>query len=360
MSSLSPLYFLLYTYLMRFTKQLIYSITFLIVGALIVWGIISVLYNPAPTCTDGKRNQGETDVDCGGPCGSCELRTLKHIQVQSKKIFRASDGFGYIFELINPNDQWAVQVISYKVTLNDSFKNPLYTYIGETFLYAGELKYIAEPFQRGNFQSIASMDVELGQPTWKSAQTFLKPDIQTQDIRTTKPLNQIMVTGKIMNNLSVLYRNPKITAIVFNRRGEVVGVGRTQLNELAELQTKDFAVPFAKELVLYTPSIQPSVQFFTTLKSGDIGTEVKKLQQTLLELGFLDRDPTGFYDGATQDAVRKMQENNNLNPTGEFDEPTREFVNGFLQNEVEQPSQEKLDTSVDASKTKVFVEVQAS
>jgi hypothetical protein len=25
----------------------------------------------APTCTDGQMNQGESDVDCGGPCGKC-------------------------------------------------------------------------------------------------------------------------------------------------------------------------------------------------------------------------------------------------------------------------------------------------
>ena len=26
---------------------------------------------PAPTCTDGIQNQGETGVDCGGPCSAC-------------------------------------------------------------------------------------------------------------------------------------------------------------------------------------------------------------------------------------------------------------------------------------------------
>src|SRR5436853_6975316 len=26
---------------------------------------------PAPTCSDGIQNQGETGVDCGGPCSAC-------------------------------------------------------------------------------------------------------------------------------------------------------------------------------------------------------------------------------------------------------------------------------------------------
>ncbi|MCB9734190.1 MAG: hypothetical protein H6745_16460 [Deltaproteobacteria bacterium] len=27
----------------------------------------------APTCSDSARNQGESDVDCGGPCDPCAL-----------------------------------------------------------------------------------------------------------------------------------------------------------------------------------------------------------------------------------------------------------------------------------------------
>src|SRR5262249_14623933 len=28
---------------------------------------------PAPTCSDGMMNQGESDVDCGGPCTKCTV-----------------------------------------------------------------------------------------------------------------------------------------------------------------------------------------------------------------------------------------------------------------------------------------------
>lgn len=31
---------------------------------------LTVCYN-APTCSDGIQNQGETDIDCGGPCAAC-------------------------------------------------------------------------------------------------------------------------------------------------------------------------------------------------------------------------------------------------------------------------------------------------
>jgi len=33
---------------------------------------------PAATCSDGIQNQGETGIDCGGPCGSCEPATCQN------------------------------------------------------------------------------------------------------------------------------------------------------------------------------------------------------------------------------------------------------------------------------------------
>lgn len=31
------------------------------------------VYNPVPSCTDGIQNQGETGIDCGGPCTACPV-----------------------------------------------------------------------------------------------------------------------------------------------------------------------------------------------------------------------------------------------------------------------------------------------
>lgn len=36
-----------------------------------------VCQEAAPTCTDNTQNQGETGIDCGGPCAACQQETLK-------------------------------------------------------------------------------------------------------------------------------------------------------------------------------------------------------------------------------------------------------------------------------------------
>ena len=34
-------------------------------------GIKGLPSKPCPTCNDGVQNQGETGIDCGGPCTTC-------------------------------------------------------------------------------------------------------------------------------------------------------------------------------------------------------------------------------------------------------------------------------------------------
>ncbi|OGM90284.1 hypothetical protein A2755_03780 [Candidatus Wolfebacteria bacterium RIFCSPHIGHO2_01_FULL_48_22] len=342
---------------MRFTKQLVYGGLFVVVVGLILWAIIGSIYNPTPTCTDGRRNQGETDTDCGGPCVPCELRTLKPLQVQSKKVFKVQDGYGYAFEIVNPNGEWAASKVAYQIALKDSFGKNLQTLNGETFVYAGELKYIVEPYTQGNFQQIASIDVQFGQPEWRAQNEFDKPEVDVQNIRTTKENNQVVVTGSLVNSLAVTYKNPKVIAIVFNNSGSIIGASETQFDDIKGLETKQFNISFSKELGIYTPNLQPDVQFTATLKQGDTGPDVTKLQQALLEFGFIQRDPTGFYDIITADAVSSLQANNGIAPSGEFNDETRLFINSLLQSQVDQPSQQQLDTSVDTSKTRVFVEI---
>jgi hypothetical protein len=42
------------------------------------------LVNPYPTCRDGKKNQGESRVDCGGPCPACPGTCIDGIQNQDE------------------------------------------------------------------------------------------------------------------------------------------------------------------------------------------------------------------------------------------------------------------------------------
>ena len=55
---------------------------------------------------------------------------------------------------------------------------------------------------------------------------------------------------------------------------------------------------------------------YRTLKNGDDGDDVKRLQEALLELNYLDANPSGKFRSATENAVRTFQKVNGLEATG--------------------------------------------
>ena len=59
------------------------------------------------TCSDGIQNQGETDVDCGGPCAACKfiypqnslygINILRKIEFDTNTVLKATPGFSVGF-----------------------------------------------------------------------------------------------------------------------------------------------------------------------------------------------------------------------------------------------------------------------
>ncbi|HUD03074.1 MAG TPA: hypothetical protein VMR46_03640 [Candidatus Paceibacterota bacterium] len=49
-------------------RKLIYYGVGIVVLALLAWVMWLLFFNVAPSCFDGKQNEGELGIDCGGPC----------------------------------------------------------------------------------------------------------------------------------------------------------------------------------------------------------------------------------------------------------------------------------------------------
>ena len=62
------------------------------------------------------------------------------------------------------------------------------------------------------------------------------------------------------------------------------------------------------------------------LRPGDQGEEVKGLQRKLIELEYLEGEATGVYDEATEEAVRRFQQDHWLLVTGMADNITRRLL----------------------------------
>ncbi len=118
-------------------KQLIYLLVLLfIIFAVVIFIIFKVT---SPTCFDGRRNQGEEGIDCGGPCAKQCLGEIKEMIVLWTKFFEISKGKYDVLALVeNPNLFLAQPSVKYQFKLYD--KNNVLVAIkeGETFINSVE------------------------------------------------------------------------------------------------------------------------------------------------------------------------------------------------------------------------------
>ena len=356
---------LLFSYLnlaffnVRPLKQLIYGVGFLAVVFLFGWGIKAVFFSSPPSCFDGIQNQGETGIDCGGPCISCDAKKAKPIAVNYATVFKAGSGLGVVAEIQNPNTTLGASVVPYSIALINALGAVQQTITGETFVYPGEIKYIIEPYVAQDPAQITQAQVSIPTSTiaWIGADQLPKPQIDVQNINTG--MNPTMqVTGRIVNQTQYDFAAPVVDALVYNKNGSILAASQVTLGDLPAFGNESFVIPFASDLTLYVPPQAPQIPSFPrNLSVGMNGDDVTSLQQVLAEQGMLSRTPTGYYDDATVQAVKQLQVQLKVPQTGILDEATRSALVAFLQAQVPYVPQDTQLGTVDPTRTRVFVEV---
>lgn len=340
---------------MRLTKQIIYSIVVAIIIGLVLWFAYTVFFAPTPSCFDGKKNQGETGVDCGGLCISCEIKELQAIKVNYTKIFRVIDGVGVIAEIYNPNSKWGAPSVKATLLLKDAQANVVTTRSYQWFIYAGEVKYIIEPYIQDVQGLIATAQIIIEDPQWVSLEDFRRPEISAQDVKTIMD-KSVIVAAKAVNQSERAYSQINAYAVVFNKNNEPIAGSKTVIDSLDRFSQKAFTISFSKDLKIYQSQPDPSLSLPRALKVGDSGSDVTYLQMILFESGLLDRNPTGFYDELTRQAIFFMQQEVGLPATGELDDISRQAVIEVLRQQIPTVSAEQENFLVDPIRTKIFIE----
>jgi hypothetical protein len=341
---------------MRFTKQIIFGLVFIVAIGLIGWGIYGVFLKPAPSCTDNSQNQGETGVDCGGPCVPCEIKSLIPIKVNLVQAFRTTDTTsGVAAEIYNPNPNWAAQSFDYQLDVKDQFGAIIKSLTGTSFIYGGELKYIIEPRIDVAVGKITSSDLVITNPQWVSVNNYQRPDVEVQNV-SSGMADTFYVSGKVVNRSEIDFPEANVYAVVYNLESKFIAASKTIIDNVPKFSSKDFKISFAKDLNIYQPSATP-YSFARTLKVGDSGDDVTQLQLFLAESGYLKRDPTGYFDDMTRQSMIALQTAGGLPVTGELDDLTRQVLNAGFSAGIATSTPLQLETQIDQSKTKVFVEV---
>ncbi len=243
----------------RTLKQILYGGFYLSIFGIIVYFIIFKFFFP-PSCSDGIKNQGEEGIDCGGPCPSCEIRTLFPIQV-NRTVFFVKESEGTIdlaAQIKNPNLSWGIKKFNYSFILKDENGNEAGRITGTSFILPGETRWIIRSGGTRNIpliklpQAVRVTDVvfeiEPIIPTdWQKLRSFTKEaEIISKNVRFEylKPPRAgfAELRGEIENRSSFLIDQVEINAVLFGEGDLVLAVGQTMARTLKPGETRYFAI----------------------------------------------------------------------------------------------------------------------
>jgi len=353
----------------RLRKQLI--IAFIFLGILIVLGGgIYLAVKPNPTCFDNKKNGGETGIDCGGSCISCDLKNNPPLSVKTEPVIltAANNKVNLYFQLINSSNEWGAEKFTYHLILtgpNNEKQQLDYT----DFILPHEVKTFILPQLDINFipqsaelnidkntiiwqKPIEGINLQAGNPFIISGIKVIEPIDLTNINKNLYTFTKTLVLGmkdpevtnlqKVLSQTPSIYPEGKITGI-FDKATEAA-VKRFQTKYGIRVTGQVGPQTRAKLNELYGSGASITSYVFDTkkvLKLGMQGYEIQKLQEYLaLDSGY---KPTGMvsgtFDKATENAVKEFQKKYGITVTGEVGAITANKLNELISQLTPTPAQ---------------------
>ena len=184
-------------------------------------------FSKEPTCTDNKKNQNETGVDCGGVCEKiCDFEVSEPVVLWSQA-FEVGDGVYNVLALVeNRNINSESISSSYIFRLKNKEGNVIGEKSGQTSIPNSQTVAIFEQSLSAS-EDLESVEFDfVGTSEWTRKIT-LAPDIsirsQTLSNVDTLPRLQVEIENKDLEDISKL----EVVAIVFGGTGKVLGFSRT-------------------------------------------------------------------------------------------------------------------------------------
>jgi len=234
----------------RLVKQLLYGVLYILVIAVIFWLIYIFFLKPAPTCSDKIKNQGETGIDCGGPCPACEITQLKPLTIDWAMALPARENeISVLAEIANPNSDFGAQTFSYQFKIIGPFGSLLKTVNGQSFIYPGEIKYILEPALKINPQDVSRTEFLINKDSvmWQSEKELARPKLSTNSVKTAVTNQGVTVKGIVKNENPLLISQVKIIAILYNSLGNnILNASFTTLTDLKGNEDRLFDIELPK------------------------------------------------------------------------------------------------------------------
>jgi len=240
----------------RLKRRLTYTLLFVGLAA----GLAAALFllsKPAPSCFDGKQNQGEVGIDCGGPCAKVCPTEIKDIRViWGPRILEVGEGrYDTVTLIQNPNPRHAARSFNYLIKIFDADNLLITTRYGSAFLNPRESFAIFESRidvgRRRPARAVFELD---GAPLWQKVERTAPELTVTRKDFVLEPALRLTVEAE--NHSLLALRDITVVAVLFDEYQNVVGISSTLIDELAPRERKEIVftwpAPFKANVTIIT------------------------------------------------------------------------------------------------------------
>lgn len=254
----------------RIIKRLVIITVYLTVVAFVAAGLFFLL-RAKPTCTDGKRNQGEEKIDCGGPCAPCEeIPVIENIQVLQKMLIPAGQGkYDVLIKIRNPNAPFGVAGLDYSLNFLDEKGLIVEKRDGSAFILPAQTKHILE-FNIALKEKPESFSFNIKSFRWQKFSEFEEPNIIVYGREFNLPVGAgefAQLKAKIQNRSNYDFRKVTTKAILKDAEGTPVAVNQTDSNDVRANEEREvifnWDTTLPENIDLQNIEIEPEVDVFS-------------------------------------------------------------------------------------------------
>lgn len=222
----------------------IYVSLVILVAIVLYW-----LLKADPTCFDGKKNQGEEGIDCGGLCDLCkvEIQARDLLVSESVFIYGGPERYDVLAKVHNPNDKLGSPSYSYKFILKNAAGEVLAEKEGNNFILPSETKYIIETNLETQ-EAPQSLVVEIGDAEWINFLDYAKPEYESPRLNIYKEQYSPITSGIGFGNVTGLLRNESpfdyhiihVGVVLRDFSGDPIAVNKTEVRDIGAKEERDF------------------------------------------------------------------------------------------------------------------------
>ena len=252
----------------QIVKRSVVFFAYVVFFVLLGFGIY-YLSTPGATCSDGKKNQSEKGVDCGGSCSPCKAKfDGKDLTIQEKTFVSGGNNtYDVVIRILNPNDLFGASSFHYVITLKDALGKVLSTREGDDYILPADSKYIAQlGLETANSMLPTQIDFSITDVKWSQLDSTEKPRLNVYNKKFGPSVDGTgnRAEGLVSNEGVNDFKKVNVVVVLRDENGDVLGVSTTQEDNLRAKKEIGFVLtwPYAFQKTVQSMEVDAQANIF--------------------------------------------------------------------------------------------------